>query len=87
ALPSAAPAGPFAEEEPLSTLFGLDRTPAAPFVLLSTLLGPRPMATLAVGDTTIGVSVGDTLGGARVDSIGRRVVVLTRGGEVIRVAL
>ncbi|MBN1424592.1 hypothetical protein JXA88_08550 [Candidatus Fermentibacteria bacterium] len=77
----------FDEPEPLSGLFGLDRAASAPFALLSTLLGPRPRATVAVGESTFTVAVGDTIRGAVVDSIGRRVVIVRLDTEVIRVEL
>lgn len=78
---------PFDEPEPLSRLFGLDTTGSAPFVLLSTLLGSAPRATVSVGDSTFSVAVGDTVEGAVVDSIGRRVVLVRFDTEVVRVEL
>ncbi len=87
AVPRADTSDPFDGPEPLSALFALDRGSLTPFVLMSTLLGPRPMALVRVGEETRVVSMGDTLAGMTVDSIGRRVVVLSRGGEVLRVGL
>jgi len=77
----------FEEPEPFTALFGLDTAPSRPFVLVSTLLGPWPMATVALGESTFAVALGDTIAGLMVDSIGRRVMVLSRDGEVIRVGL
>jgi len=77
----------FQEGEPFTALFGLDIGPSPRFVLLSTLLGPRPMATVALGESTVVIARGDTVAGMVVDSIGRRVVVFSRDREVIRVGL
>lgn len=75
---------PFSNPEPLTRLFALDTEPPVRFVLLSTLLGPRPTATLGLEGHTYTVVRGDTVAGAVVDSIGRRTVILVRGNEVIR---
>lgn len=75
------------DSEPFSMLFGLDKRERIPFVLLSTVLGPKPQAILEKGGVTFHVSPGDTVADAVVDSIGRGIVVLRFDGREVRVSL